>query len=820
MSNSLLQQARELFDRCLEHPAGEWNAVLAGTCDDPELRERVRRMLDHHTDTAVQESGFMRLEAADPEQIGPYRVLQRLGEGGMGIVYAAEQRAPVRRRVAIKVLRSGQNSREVLARFDVERQALALMSHVNIARILDAGTTADRRPFIVMEFVPGEAITRYCERRDLPLRDRLELFREVCDAVQHAHQRGVIHRDIKPSNILIMEEDGRAIPKVIDFGIAKAITQRLTEQTLETRVGSLLGTPDYMSPEQANLSPLDVDTRADVYALGAVLYQLLTGVPPLELSGSGKNYLEMQQEILARVPPPPSSRVGGPLQRRIRGELDWITGKALEKQRNMRYASPADLANDVRNHLAGSTVIAGPPSQMRRIGKFARRHWLATVSIATVAVTLGVSQALLLHKNRELQTERDRASSESQASERVTEFLLNTFQASDPGNADAGQVTARELLDRARQEIETDESLTPPVRLRLFAGLGNAYSRLGRHEIGIELLQQADTLAAIHATPERRFAILSRLGLVHGFERNTEASQRVLNQALRIAEAAGINDLERLFDMRRSLATIERDSGNVQAARDMLVALLDDARDAFGAGDERTLDAAARLVYVHSQLAEFDTARELTEAMLPVARDALRADHPLVSYLLGNLAAVYMALEQWDKAHAINRDIHASFMKQFGPDGGPTQTATLGLAITHPDRLEGLRLLEDLAARQRAQYGEDAAQLIETLQDIGWLHSKIPGNEQQARTYYERALALGIHHLGEEHMALESIHYGMAMIEAAAGNTAESLEHFRKASVSRSLQYSAARDPQFANLRNDPEFISLLGDFAAGEADE
>src|SRR5690606_31207772 len=206
------------------------------------------------------------------------------------------------RRVAVKVLREGYGSREVLARFDAERQALALMNHANIARILDAGTTADHRPFIVMEFVPGEPVTRYCEQRDLSLSARLAILQTVCDAVQHAHQKGVIHRDLKPSNILVMEEDGRPIPKIIDFGIAKAVSQRLTDHTLETKVGSLLGTPDYMSPEQAELSPLDVDTRSDVYALGAVMYRLLAGVPPLQLSASGKSYNDIQRAILDETP--------------------------------------------------------------------------------------------------------------------------------------------------------------------------------------------------------------------------------------------------------------------------------------------------------------------------------------------------------------------------------------------------------------------------------------------------------------------------------------------------------------------------------------
>ncbi|HEX7029371.1 MAG TPA: serine/threonine-protein kinase, partial [Gammaproteobacteria bacterium] len=413
---------RALFTLCVERPSAEWEQVLESQCDDPGLRERVRRLLERHRDTPTHDSGFLRLDGGDPDRIGPYRILQRLGEGGMGIVYAAEQREPMRRRVAIKVLRGGYSSREVLARFDVERQALALMNHANIARILDAGTTADHRPFIVMEFVPGEPVTRYCEQRNLSLRARLSLLRTVCDAVQHAHQKGVIHRDLKPSNILVMEEDGKPVPKIIDFGIAKAVSQRLTERTLETKVGSLLGTPDYMSPEQAELSPLDVDTRSDVYALGAVMYRVLTGVPPLRLSGSGKSYTDIQRTILDEIPAAPSQKASGLLRRQLRGELDWIVLKALEKQRADRYASAADLAADIRRHLNNETVSAGPPSRLRKIDKFVRRHWLATASALAVIVTLSVSQLLLVQKNRELEAERDRANVAAATSESVTAF--------------------------------------------------------------------------------------------------------------------------------------------------------------------------------------------------------------------------------------------------------------------------------------------------------------------------------------------------------------------------------------------------------------
>lgn len=486
-----LDRERELFDLCMQHAPAEWPRVLERHCDDSRVRERVTQLLERHRNTETMDTGFLRLDPADPERIGPYRILQRLGEGGMGIVYAAEQREPVRRRVAIKVLRSGASSREVLARFDVERQAMSLMTHANIARILDAGTTVDHRPFIAMEFVPGEPIVRYCEQRQLGLRERLALFRTVCEAVQHAHQKGVIHRDLKPSNILVMEEDGRPLPKVIDFGIAKAVTQRLTDRTLETHVGSLLGTPDYMSPEQAEASPLDVDTRADVYALGAVLYELLTSEPPLGLAGTGKTFLEMQRCIREVEPPLPSSRAKGELQRTLRGELDWIVQRALEKDRNRRYATAAELAADVGRYLAGEVPLAGPHSLAYLAQKFVHRHALA-VGVATGAfVLLAAFSGMMAWQVQQTELERDRANLAAKKAQEVTDFIVQTFQLADPGEGKGADVTARQLLDAGLERVRAQLDDQPEVRAELLQTLSSAYTGLGEYIEGEQLAREA-----------------------------------------------------------------------------------------------------------------------------------------------------------------------------------------------------------------------------------------------------------------------------------------------------------------------------------------
>ena len=302
-------------------------------------------------------------------QIGPYRILEVIGEGGMGTVYLAEQREPIRRKVALKVIKLGMDTKEVLARFEVEQHALTIMNHPNIARVLDAGSTPEGRPYFVMEYVPGVPLTTHCDRERLTTKERLKLFISVCQAVQHAHQKSVIHRDLKPSNILVTLQDGKPVPKIIDFGVAKATAQRLTEQTLYTELGQIVGTPEYMSPEQAEMSGSDIDTRTDVYSLGAILYELLVGALPFDSKSlRSAGYAEIQRIIREVDPPKPSTRFiqveadsettatrrrtdRRTLLRRLRGDLDWITMKALEKNRARRYESASELAADVERHL-------------------------------------------------------------------------------------------------------------------------------------------------------------------------------------------------------------------------------------------------------------------------------------------------------------------------------------------------------------------------------------------------------------------------------------------------------------------------------------
>ena len=417
---------KEIFEAAVKLTApGQRSAYLDRVgANDPAQKARIVALLQAHEtangilDPLIDDSGIFpesRLSEGPGTIIGRYKLLEKIGEGGMAVVYLAEQQEPIRRKVALKIIKLGMDTRQVIARFEAERQALALMDHPSIARVLDAGATETGRPYFVMELVTGVSITEYCDQNSLSTKDRLALFLQVCHAVQHAHQKGIIHRDIKPSNVMVTHHDGKPVPKVIDFGIAKATNQRLTEKTLFTRYAHIIGTPAYMSPEQAELSDLDIDTRSDIYSLGVLLYELLTGTTPFseeELRKAG--YVEMQRVIREQEPVKPSTKLStlgdtltdiakcrnctpDLLRKAIRGDLDWIVMKSLEKDRVRRYETTSSLAEDIRRHLESEPVLARGPAAAYRLGKFLRRHRsqvLAALALAVIAAAAGVVLSL------------------------------------------------------------------------------------------------------------------------------------------------------------------------------------------------------------------------------------------------------------------------------------------------------------------------------------------------------------------------------------------------------------------------------------------
>ena len=437
--------------------------------------------------TAFSPRSFESTQSAAETIIGPYHLITLIGEGGMGQVWLAEQKQPVRRLVAIKLIKAGMNTREVVARFESERQALALMNHPAIAKVFDAESTPDGRPFFVMEYVVGIHITDYCDQQKLTMRQRLELFILVCEGVQHAHQKAIIHRDLKPSNILVTEVDGKPLPRIIDFGLAKAVSQGFDAETMFTQVGTVVGTLAYMSPEQAGLAGDDIDTRTDVYSLGVVLYELMVGALPLDFRKL--TYYEVLRQLREQDAPRPSTRLrtqagdsattaqnrgADPpaLTRQLRGDLDAIALKALEKDRALRYATPWELATDIKRHLRNEPVIAHASSSGYRARKYVRRHRLGVAVAAAAAVLLvgfAIAQAVEL---RRITRERDRA-------DRISAFMTGMFKVSDPSEARGNSITAREILDKAAKEIDTALSNDPQLQSKMMFTMAGTYSGLG-----------------------------------------------------------------------------------------------------------------------------------------------------------------------------------------------------------------------------------------------------------------------------------------------------------------------------------------------------
>jgi serine/threonine protein kinase/tetratricopeptide (TPR) repeat protein len=629
-------------------------------------------------------------EAVAGMVIGPYHLLESIGQGGMGEVWLAEQKHPVRRRVAIKLIKAGMGTREVVARFEAERQALAMMDHPAIAKVFDAGSTADGHPYFVMEYVPGVPITEHCDTHHLPVRERLELFVQVCEGVQHAHQKAIIHRDLKPSNVLVSVQDGKSRPKIIDFGIAKATAQFLSETTLYTNLGAMIGTPEYMSPEQTGLTSQDIDTRTDVYSLGAILYELMVGALPFDSRDFRQGgYEGLRKKILEEEPPRPSTRVRtlgersavlsknrrtafAALASQLKGDLDWIALKALEKDRTRRYGSPSDLAADIRRHLDNEAVLACPPSIAYRGQKFMRRHRFGVAVAAVAAVLLLAFSGAMALQARRIARERDRANLEAQKSQRVTEFLTGLFRLSDPNPVESNTVTAREILDKGSDKIARELHNQPEIQAKLMDTMGMVYVSLGLFDRATPLVENALSIRRNvlgRENPEVAES-LDHVGYLTFEKGDLAGAEKSLREALAMQRKLLGNQhmdvTESLSNLAMVLRYKETKEANSESEQDYREALAT-RRKLLGGDDPaiaQSLNNLAMVLYANKR--DYAAAEPLFREAVEMNRRLLGDEHPEVSTTLNNLALLLRDQGRYDEAEQMFRKALAIQTKVYG----------------------------------------------------------------------------------------------------------------------------------------------------------
>ncbi len=755
-------------------------------------------------------------QVPEQETIGPYRLLESLGEGGMGTVYLAEQTEPVERKLALKLVRAGFTDPEVTARFLAERQAMARLAHPNIAQIFEAGTTSNGLPYFAMELVEGVSITEYCDRHTLSIRARLRLFVIVCRAVRHAHQRGIIHRDLKPRNILVADIGGEPVPKIIDFGVAKALDQPLIDGS-ETSRRMFVGTPTYMSPEAFKTSdkPVEPDTRIDVYALGVVLHKLLIGVLPFE-KGRG-NVVQLMQKIRGQDAPLLTARLDDldrsvakkisecrqlepvALRRRLAGDLEWIAARAVCRDRDQRYGSAVELAADIERHLQHQPVEAVPTSTSYRLRKLIRRHraGFAVASIAILAILAGIIAigfALVRAQHAEveakIQAERAmaaeaRASEEASAARQAVAFLVDIFEVSDPLKELGAEVTARELLDRGTQRIQHELADQPLPRARMLATLGKIHERLGLLDPAEEQLQEAlalrrSVLGSVH--PEVAESLIA-LGAVYLEQGRLDEAERMIRRGLAIQEELLGTDDAAITVGLQALAEVHTQRGEFERSEEILRRLLELAKKHQGSRSQEVGRAIWSLGNNMRYRGLLKEAEDHFLNALAIQETVLGPDHPHVAYTVSGLALVAGGSKDHEKALDLNLHALTVFEKALGLEHPQVSRilSNMGYTLIYLGRFDEARsYLERAVDIDKVTLSHDHPFAASRLTNLGIAYWKL-GRFDDAEPLFLRANEIREHRLAADHPHRATSIWGLANIYRDQGRLAEAEPLYRQA---------------------------------------
>jgi len=870
------ERERKLFHRACLMGHEEQARFLDETCgSNAQLRARLEALLAAEANPILDPptTNGRSSEKKSKQTIEGYRLVRMIGDGGMGEVWEAEQEEPIQRRVALKLIRLGMDTESVVRRFESERQSLALMEHPAIAKVYDAGSTDQGRPFFAMELVEGIPITDYCDEHRLSVNDRLELFADVCRGVQHAHQKGVIHRDLKPANILVTESEGRPLPKIIDFGIAKATERRLNEESVFTELGQWIGTPEYMSPEQAAVSNRDIDTRTDVYSLGVVLYELLVGFQPL---GGGQlrsaSFDEMRRKIREEEPLRPSTRarssdsteatIAGDRQmssiglvRALEGDLDWITMRALEKDRDRRYGSPLELLADIDRHLRDEPVMAGPPSGFYRARKFVRRHRVGVLAVsfclAALIVGLGLATIGFL---RAKSSERE-AIAQAESARRVSGVLEEIFDVMNPGSQ-AGQVlAARDVLQYGAKRIDDSLHDQPVVRARLMATIGRVGVNLGYFEMADPLLMEAlavqrESLGNDHpavgstlftigwlafwqgdlarslssfeeaanilentASPTDQLPLTARTaaGFLMSLVGDVEGSREALDKALEASEATFGPDSAAVSDVLLFSGNLHFDDRRFEEAGREWARAVAIRRAVFGAEHQQYAFAISDLARYFRVTGRLEEAKRMADSAIEIFERTYGPDHPALASTLGSQGTTLRSMEDYEGAIQHYERAASILRNLFGPDHTRLSWITRGLAgvyLRKEEFTEAATIARESLRISEAAYGKGHIECARSHSLIGYVEYKLE-RYPESRKSYETSLAIRENVLEADDPGFITVCYNLACILALEGRNDRALEYLQRSLDSGFSNPIIFDDPDLESLRGNPEFEEM-----------